>query len=52
LAYALSFSDKALAYNFDIDEKLVAKFPYPEGPPNFDYSWGTMRRRDGAVISP
>jgi mannonate dehydratase len=36
----------------DIDEKLAAKFPYPEGPPNFDYSWGTTRRRDGTVIRP
>jgi hypothetical protein len=22
------------------------------GPPNFDYSWGTTRRRDGTVIRP
>lgn len=21
----------------------------PAGPPNFDYSWGTTRRRDGTV---
>jgi mannonate dehydratase len=36
----------------EVDEKLAAKFPYPEGPPNFDYNWGTTRRRDGAVIRP
>lgn len=36
----------------DIDEKLAAKFPFPEGPPNFDYSWGTTRRSDGTVIRP
>ena len=36
----------------DVDEKLAAKFPIPEGPPNFDYSWGTTRRRDGTVIRP
>ena len=36
----------------DIDEKLAAKFPFPDGPPNFDYSWGTTRRRDGTVIRP
>lgn len=36
----------------DIDEKLAAKFPYPDGPPNFDYSWGTTRRSDGTVIRP
>jgi mannonate dehydratase len=36
----------------EVDEKLAAKFPYPEGPPNFDYNWGTTRRRDGTVIRP
>src|SRR5258708_24407072 len=36
----------------DVDEKLAAKFPIPAGPPNFDYSWGTTRRRDGTVIRP
>src|SRR5213079_156634 len=36
----------------EVDEKLAAKFPIPTGPPNFDYSWGTTRRRDGTVISP
>lgn len=36
----------------DIDEKVAAKFPYPDGPPNFDYNWGTTRRRDGTVIRP
>jgi mannonate dehydratase len=36
----------------EIDEKLAAKFPFPPGPPNFDYSWGTTRRKDGTVIRP
>jgi mannonate dehydratase len=36
----------------DFDEKLAAKFPIPAGPPNFDHSWGTTRRRDGTVIRP
>ena len=36
----------------DVDEKLAANFPFPDGPPNFDYSWGTTRRRDGTVIRP
>ena len=36
----------------EVDEKLAAKFPFPEGPPDFDYSWGTTRRRDGTVIRP
>jgi mannonate dehydratase len=35
-----------------VDEKLAAKFPFPPGPPNFDYSWGTTRRKDGTVIRP
>jgi mannonate dehydratase len=36
----------------EVDEKLAAKFPFPAGPPNFDYSWGTTRRKDGTVIRP
>jgi mannonate dehydratase len=36
----------------DFDEALAAKFPIPPGPPNFDYSWGTTRRKDGTVIRP
>jgi mannonate dehydratase len=36
----------------EVDEKLAAKFPIPDGPPNFDYSWGTTRRLDGTVIRP
>jgi mannonate dehydratase len=35
-----------------VDETLAAKFPIPAGPPNFDYSWGTTRRKDGTVIRP
>ena len=36
----------------EVDEKIAAKFPIPAGPPNFDYSWGTTRRKDGTVIRP
>jgi mannonate dehydratase len=36
----------------EVDEKAAARFPFPDGPPNFDYSWGTTRRRDGTVIRP
>ncbi len=36
----------------EVDEKLAAKFPIPAGPPNFDYSWGNTRRKDGTVIRP
>jgi mannonate dehydratase len=39
-------------HGIEIDEKLAAKFPFPPGPPNFDYSWGTTRRKDGTVIRP
>ena len=36
----------------EVDEKLAARFPIPAGPPHFDYSWGTTRRKDGTVIRP
>ena len=36
----------------EVDEKLAAKFPVTDAPPNFDYSWGTTRRKDGTVIRP
>ena len=36
----------------EVDEKVAAKFPVVDAPPNFDYSWGTTRRRDGTVIRP
>lgn len=39
-------------HGIDVDEKLAAKFPFPAGPPNFDYSWGTTRRKDGTIIRP
>jgi mannonate dehydratase len=39
-------------HGIEVDEKLAAKFPFPPGPPNFDYSWGTTRRLDGTVIRP
>ncbi|MCI0388769.1 MAG: starvation-sensing protein RspA [Acidobacteria bacterium] len=46
------YAQEAPGLGIDIDEKLAAKFPFPEGPPNFDYSWGTTRRKDGTVIRP
>jgi mannonate dehydratase len=36
----------------EVDEAAAARFPFPAGPPNFDYTWGTTRRRDGTVIRP
>jgi mannonate dehydratase len=41
----------APGFGIDIDEKLAAKFPYPDSP-TFDHRWGTTRRRDGTVIRP
>ncbi len=46
------FAQEKPGLGIDLDEKLAAKFPFPDGPPNFDYSWGTTRRRDGTVIRP
>lgn len=48
--YMLAQEKPGLGIEFD--EKLAAKFPIPAGPPNFDYSWGTTRRRDGTIIRP
>ena len=48
--YMLASESPGLGIEFD--EALAAKFPYPAGPPHFDYSWGTTRRRDGTVIRP
>jgi mannonate dehydratase len=45
-------ASEAPGLGIEFDEKLAAKFPIPPGPPNFDYSWGTTRRRDGTVIRP
>jgi mannonate dehydratase len=43
---------EAPGLGIEVDEKLAAKFPIPPGPPNFDYSWGTTRRKDGTIIRP
>jgi mannonate dehydratase len=45
-------ANDAPGHGVDVDEKLAAKYPFPAGPPNFDYSWGTTRRKDGTVIRP
>jgi mannonate dehydratase len=45
-------ANDAPGLGIDVDETLAAKFPFPPGPPNFDYTWGTTRRRDGTVIRP
>ena len=36
----------------DVDEKLAAKFPFPPGPPNFDYSWGLRENATGPLSGP
>jgi mannonate dehydratase len=46
------FAQEKPGLGMEVDEKLAAKFPFPQGPPNFDYSWGTTRRKDGTVIRP
>lgn len=45
------FAQEKPGHGVEIDEKAAAKFPYPDGP-NFDYSWGSTRRKDGTVIRP
>jgi mannonate dehydratase len=45
------YAHEAPGLGVDIDEKLAAKYPFPETP-TFDYRWGTTRRRDGTVIRP
>jgi len=46
------WATEAPGLGIDVDEKAAAKFPFPPGPPNFDYDWGRTRRRDGTVIRP
>ena len=46
------WATEAPGLGIDVDEKLAARFPFPPGPPNFDYDWGRTRRRDGTVIRP
>jgi mannonate dehydratase len=46
------WASEAPGHGVDLDEKLAAKFPIPPGPPNFDYSWGRTRRRDGTIVRP
>jgi len=45
------YATEAPGLGIDIDEKLAAKFPFPDRP-NFDYHWGVTRRRDGTIIRP
>jgi mannonate dehydratase len=46
------FAQEKPGLGMDLDERLAAKFPFPDGPPNFEYFWGTTRLRDGTVIRP
>jgi mannonate dehydratase len=39
-------------HGIEVNETLAARFPVTDTAPNFDYSWGTTRRRDGTVIRP
>lgn len=46
------FAQEKPGLGMDLDEKLAARFPFPDGPPNFEYFWGTTRKPDGTVIRP
>jgi mannonate dehydratase len=46
------WATEAPGHGIDVDLKLAARFPFPSGPPDFDYDWGRTRRRDGTVIRP
>jgi len=45
-------ASEAPGLGIDVNEALAARYPFPPGPPNFDYDWGRTRRRDGTVIRP
>lgn len=45
------YANDAPGFGIDLDEKLAARFPYPDTP-TFDHRWGATRRRDGTVIRP
>ena len=45
------YANEAPGLGIDIDEKLAARYPFPDTP-TFDHRWGTTRRRDGTVIRP
>jgi len=45
------WSNDKPGFGIDMDEKLAAKFPITDDPP-FDYNWGNLRRRDGAITKP
>ncbi len=45
------YANEVPGLGIDIDEKLAAKYPFPDTP-TFDHRWGTTRRRDGTVIRP
>jgi mannonate dehydratase len=45
------YANEAPGLGIDIDEKLAARYPYPDSP-TFDHRWGATRLRDGTVIRP
>jgi mannonate dehydratase len=45
------YANESPGLGINIDEKLAAKYPFPNTP-TFDYRWGTTRRHDGTVIRP
>jgi mannonate dehydratase len=45
------YATEAHGFGIDINEKLAAKFPFPDQP-NFDYHWGVIRKLDGTIVRP
>jgi mannonate dehydratase len=45
------YANETPGLGIDIDEKLAARYPFPDTP-TFDHRWGTTRRRDGTVVRP
>jgi mannonate dehydratase len=45
------YANDGLGLGISVDEKLAARFPYPDSP-TFDHRWGSTRQRDGTVIRP
>lgn len=45
------YANERPGLGIDVDEQLAAKFPIDDDPP-FNLNWGTLRRRDGAIVKP
>jgi len=45
------FGNEKPGLGIDVNETLAAKYPIRDDPP-FDYEWGRLRGRDGAIRRP